>query len=77
MTVKHWNTGAAAARFRSQAASNKRQATSRKRQFTSYKLPGPKPISNANKGLIHRRQAKKWKLNKFTMDEEVYIEVKE
>jgi len=35
MTVKHWNTGAAAARFRSQAASNKRQATSRKRQASS------------------------------------------
>ncbi len=30
MTVKHWNTGAAAARFRSQAASRKRQASSRK-----------------------------------------------
>ena len=28
MTVKHWNTGAAAARFRSQAASRKRQASS-------------------------------------------------
>ena len=24
---------------------------------TSYKLPGPRPISNANKGLIHKRQA--------------------
>jgi len=22
-----------------------------------HKLPGPRPISNANKGLIHRRQA--------------------
>jgi len=28
-----------------------------KHQATSYKLPGPKPISNANKGLIHKRQA--------------------
>ena len=28
-----------------------------KPQATSYKLPGPRPISNANKGLIHRRQA--------------------
>ena len=26
-------------------------------QATSHKLPGPRPISNANKGLIHRRQA--------------------
>ena len=26
-------------------------------QATSLKLPGPRPISNANKGLIHRRQA--------------------
>jgi hypothetical protein len=55
MTVKHWNTGAAAARFRIQAAS-------RKHQVTSYKLPGPKPISNANKGLIHRQQASSIKL---------------
>ena len=73
MTVKHWNTGAAAARFRIQAASvklknlagadspKKTQSalanSGRKHQVTSYKLPGPKPISNANKGLIHRRQA--------------------
>ena len=28
-----------------------------KRQATSYKYPGPRPISNANKGLIHKRQA--------------------
>ena len=28
-------------------------------KVTSYKLPGPKPISNANKGLIHKRQAKR------------------
>ncbi len=26
------------------------------------KLPGPRPISNANKGLIHRRQAASLKL---------------
>ena len=26
------------------------------------KLPGPRPISNANKGLIHRRQASSSKL---------------
>jgi len=24
---------------------------------SSFKLPGPRPISNANKGLIHKRQA--------------------
>jgi hypothetical protein len=34
-----------------------RQAASDKQEVTSYKLPGPRPISNANKGLIHRRQA--------------------
>ena len=28
-----------------------------KPQATSYKLPGPRPISNANKGLIHKLQA--------------------
>ena len=28
-----------------------------KQQATSYKLPGPRPISNANKGLIHKRKA--------------------
>ena len=31
-------------------------------KVTSYKLPGPRPISNANKGLIHRRQASSTKL---------------
>ena len=25
-------------------------------KLTSYKLPGPRPISNANKGLIHRKK---------------------
>ena len=33
-----------------------------KRQATSYKYPGPRPISNANKGLIHKRQASSTKL---------------
>ena len=28
-----------------------------KPQATRYKLPGPRPISNANKGLLHKRQA--------------------
>ena len=28
------------------------------------KLPGPRPISNANKGLIHKRQASSAKLTK-------------
>ena len=28
-----------------------------KPEATSYKLPGPRPISNANKGLIHKLQA--------------------
>ena len=31
-------------------------------QVTSHKLPGPRPISNANKGLIHKRQASSAKL---------------
>jgi len=31
-------------------------------QVTSYKLPGPRSISNANKGLIHKRQAPSVKL---------------
>ena len=35
-----------------------------KPQATSYKLPGPRPISNANKGLIHKRQASSAKLSK-------------
>ena len=33
-----------------QAASSKQQAK------TSHKLPGPRPISKKNKGLIHRRR---------------------
>ena len=28
-----------------------------KQQATSHKLPGPRPISNSNKGLIHKLQA--------------------
>ena len=33
------------------------KASSNKRQATSHKLPGPRPISKCNKGLIHKRQA--------------------
>ena len=32
------------------------------RSDPGLKLPGPRPISNANKGLIHRRQAASFKL---------------
>jgi len=32
------------------------------------KLPGPRPISNANKGLIHRRQATSAKLQAPSSD---------
>jgi hypothetical protein len=35
----------------------KQQASSDKPETTSYKLPGPRPISKQNKGLIHKRQA--------------------
>ena len=35
-----------------------------KPQATSYKLPGPRPISEQNKGLFHRRQAASSKLRK-------------
>jgi hypothetical protein len=31
------------------------------RSDPGLKLPGPRPISNANKGLIHRRQAASFK----------------
>jgi len=41
------------------------KAASNELQATSYKLPGPRPISNANKGLIHKRQAASSKLDKF------------
>ena len=33
-------------------------------QVTSHKLPGPRPISNANKGLLHKQQASSAKLIK-------------
>ena len=39
------------------AASERATGPGPKSEATSYKLPGPRPISNANKGLIHRRQA--------------------
>ena len=42
-----------------EASSDKPQASSDKQEVTSYKLPGPRPISNANKGLIHKPQATK------------------
>ena len=35
-----------------------------KPQATSYKLPGPRPISNANKGLLHKLQAPSESSNK-------------
>ena len=34
-------------------------------QVTSYKLPGPRSISNANKGLIHKQQATSCKRQAF------------
>ncbi len=37
-------------------------APSRRATGPGLKLPGPRPISNANKGLIHRRQAASAKL---------------
>ena len=47
-------------RVRKQYTSSKHQAyTSSEQQATSHKLPGPRPISNANKGLLHKRQAGK------------------
>ena len=51
---------AASNKQKRQASSHKRkrQASSDKQQVTSYKLPGPRPISNSNKGLIHKLQAK-------------------
>ena len=33
------------------------RAPSDKPETTSYKLPGPRPISKQNKGLMHKRQA--------------------
>ena len=46
------------------ATAPSRRATGPGLQATSHKLPGPRPISNANKGLIHRRQASSAKLTK-------------
>ncbi len=37
-------------------------AASERAPGPGLKLPGPRPISNANKGLIHRRQASGTKL---------------
>ena len=45
-------------------ATSVRPGPGQKHQATSHKLPGPRPISNANKGLIHRRQASSAKLIK-------------
>ena len=42
-----------------------------KPQATSYKLPGPRPISNANKGLIHKRQASSAKLQAPSSDKKL------
>ena len=39
------------------AATSVRPGPGPKHQATSHKLPGPRPISNANKGLLHKRQA--------------------
>ena len=49
---------ATASSERSPGPGQKSQAPSAKQEVTSYKLPGPRPISNSNKGLIHKRQAK-------------------
>ena len=38
-------------------------AASERAPDQGLKLPGPRPISNANKGLIHRRQASSGKLS--------------
>ena len=44
------------------ASSMRAPGLGHKLQATSYKYPGPRPISNANKGLIHKRQASSSKL---------------
>ena len=46
------------------ASSMRAPGLGHKRQATSYKYPGPRPISNSNKGLIHKRQASSSKLLK-------------
>ncbi len=38
------------------------------------KLPGPRPISNANKGLIHRRQAPSSKRQATSKPEPVQVQ---
>jgi len=38
------------------------------------KLPGPRPISNANKGLIHRRQASSSKQQASSKPEPVQVQ---
>jgi hypothetical protein len=38
-------------------------AASERAPGQGLKLPGPRPISNANKGLIHKRQASSGKLS--------------
>jgi len=38
-------------------------AASERAPGQGLKLPGPRPISNANKGLIHKRQASSFKLS--------------
>ena len=38
------------------------------------KLPGPRPISNANKGLIHRRQASSSKHQASSKPEPVQVQ---
>ena len=66
-------SGSSLARNKSDRVISEQQATAssmrapglgHKRQATSYKYPGPRPISNANKGLIHKRQASSSKLLK-------------
>jgi len=53
MTVKHWNTGPAAARFRIQAASRKRQASSKGG-------PAHNQAPDFVKKKINKRQASSW-----------------
>ena len=66
-------SGSSLARNKSDRVISEQQATAssmrapglgHKLQATSYKYPGPRPISNANKGLIHKQQASSSKLLK-------------
>jgi hypothetical protein len=41
------------------------------RSDPGLKLPGPRPISNANKGLIHKRQASSAKLQAPSSDKKL------